>query len=546
MVKGIIAAMTREIRGLHEAAYLLALFTFLSQVLALIRDRAFAHFFGAGPTLDAYFAAFRIPDAVFAILTLFVSAYALVPMFHERNGPTSDASRRLLGSVLTVFGIASIGIAGFLFVTAPTVVMFLFPGFGADTLAHVVLLSRIMLLQPILLGLSSVVASVVQATRQFFLYALAPIFYNLGILVGVFFLYPTFGITGLAWGVVLGALLHLLVQTVPLCMNGFPLPRVSLAGFRETLKVVAVSFPRAAALSANQLLLLAFAGAASLAAAGSVSVVSFAYNLQSVPLSVIGVSYASALFPSLALLIARGEHDAFMREVWAAVRHVAFWLMPSATFVIVLRAEIVRVILGSGSFSWADTRLTAAVLAAFAVSLVAQAVILIFSRAYYAAGRSLVPVVVNVAAAGLTAVSIFGAVAWFQGADASRYFLDGLFRIGDLPGTEVITIALLYSFIYVIAALVFAILYARHFGYDPRTTRTLSTSFAASVIGAAAAYGALQIIAPFLPTDTFVGIALEGLAGAVGGGAVWAATLWLLKSTELSEITALVRARFKG
>jgi putative peptidoglycan lipid II flippase len=432
-----------------------------------------------------------------------------------------------------------------LFVAAPWLERILFPGFDPERLSAVIMLSRIMLLQPILLGLSSIVASVVQATRQFFLYALAPIFYNLGILAGVFFLYPQFGIAGLAWGVVLGAVLHLMVQGIPLFMNGFPLPTISYAGIRDTVHVVAVSFPRAAALSANQLLLLAFAGAASLAAAGSVSVVSFAYNLQSVPLSVIGVSYASALFPSLALLYARGEHDAYMREVWAAVRHVAFWLAPASTFVIVLRAEIVRTILGSGSFSWADTRLTAAVLAAFVISLVAQAVILIFARAYYAAGRSLVPIVINVGAAALTAAGIFGAVRWFQGADASRYFFEGLFRIGDIAGTEVLMIALVYSAIYIIAAIIFAILYARRFGYDVRTTRTLVTAFAASVIGAAAAYAGLQVAAPYLPVDTFVGIATLGLVGAVVGGAVWAATLWLLKSSELAEIVALVRVRFK-
>ncbi len=503
MVKRILAAMTREIRGLHEAAYLLAVFTFLSQILALIRDRSFAHFFGAGPTLDAYFAAFRIPDSVFAILTLFVSAYALVPMFHARGGPASERSRSLLGSVLIVFGVASVLIALALFALAPMIERVLFPGFDAGRLAAVVMLSRIMLLQPILLGLSSVVASVVQASRQFFLYAMAPIFYNLGIIGGVLFLYPTFGIAGLAWGVVVGAVMHLAVQTLPLFMTGFPLPTVSREGFRDTIKVVLVSFPRAAALSANQLLLLAFAGAASLAAAGSVAVVSFAYNLQSVPLSVIGVSYASALFPSLALLFAKGEHDSFMREVWAAVRHVSFWLMPSALFIIVLRAQIVRVILGSGSFSWDDTRLTAAVLAAFVLSLVAQAVILVFSRAYYAAGRSLVPIVINVAAAALTACAIFGGVRWFQATLAAQYFFQGLFRIESIPGTEIIMIGLIYSLVYIVAGVLFAILYARRFGYDPRTTRTLLTSFAASVIGAAGAYATLQYAAPYLPTDRF-------------------------------------------
>lgn len=540
MVKKLLKVMTQEIRGLHEAAYLLALFTFLSQVLALVRDRAFAHFFGADATLDRYFAAFRIPDAVFAILTLFVSVYALLPLLNER-GVGSTASRELLGSVLVVFGVASSVIGCLLWFFAPYLVPLLFPGFDAGALASVVALSRIMLIQPVLLGLSSIVAAVVQASRQFFLYALAPIFYNVGIIAGIVFLYPQWGITGLAWGVVLGAALHLAVQAAPLFISGAALPRFSRAGFRETGRVVAVSFPRAAALSANQLLLLAFAGAASLAASGSVAVTSFAYNLQSVPLSVIGVSYASALFPSLSLLFTRGEHEAFMREVWAAVRHIAFWLIPAACFIVVLRAEIVRVILGSGSFSWADTRATAAVLAAFSISLAGQASLLIFSRAFYAAGRSLTPIFINVLAAILAAIGAFAGVLWLQRAPEPHSFLDTIFRTSNVAGSEIVMVGLIFSVVYLIAAVVFGIATARRFGYDHTTTRTLVVSVLASVLGASVAYGALQLVAPFLPTETFLGIAAEGLVGALAGGIVWALVNVFLKSEEFVVATAMVR-----
>lgn len=546
MVPRIITAMTREIRGLHEAAYLLAVFTFLSQVLALIRDRAFAYFFGAGSTLDAYFAAFRIPDIVFALITLFVSAYALVPMIAERGGSRTPESRALLGAVLVSFGAVAVVVSGILYVAMPRLVPVLFPGFTVDALTHVTELSRIMLLQPILLGLSSIAASVIQASRQFILYALAPIFYNLGIIAGAIFLYPALGPVGLAWGVVLGAALHFCVQFVPLVASGTGAPTLTEGGLAEVPKVALLSLPRALALSATQVLLLAFAGAASLAGAGSVAALTFAYNLQSVTLSVVGVSYASALFPALAALWAAGEREKFMIETWAAVRHVIFWTLPAITLIIVLRAHIVRVILGAGAFTWDDTRITAALLGAFAVSLAAQAALLVFSRAYYAAHLSRTPIIVNVAATLVAALAAYQGVQWVAHAPTTHYFVESLFRIGDIPGAEVVIIAVLYSLIITAAAIAFGVAYARRFGFDARTLGTALSSFAASVIAAVAAYEMLRVFGPLLPTETFVGILVQGAAAGVAGLVVWALVLLGLKSPELREVIAVVRRFVAG
>jgi len=537
MVGKLISAMNQQIRGLHEAAYLLALFTFLSQILALIRDRTFAHFFGADSVLDAYFAAFRIPDLVFAFLTLFISSYAVIPLIAERGGAKADASRELIGSVLAVFGVLSILSATLLYILAPGLVPLLFPGFDASLAEHVTALTRIMLLQPILLGLSSIAASVMQSSQKFFLFALAPIFYNLGIIVGALFFYPSLGIIGLAWGVVFGAALHLIVQSVPaLWYDQALVPRFPHHVFDDMRKVVFLSLPRALALSSQQVLLLVFVGIASLAAFGGVSVFTFAFNLQSVPLSIIGASYAAALFPSLSLLFAKGNTDTFVREVWSAVRHSIFWIMPAITLMIVLRAHIVRVILGSGAFTWADTRLTAAILAGFVVSLIAQSSILVFSRGFYAAGRSWEPIVVNVSAALAASAAAWAGVLWFREATFSRFFVEDLFRVSGIPGSEVIMIALAYSAVMLVAALVFGYLFARRFGFEGRTVSSLLFSFAASVIGAASAYGVLQLTGPLLPTDTFFGIFAQGATAGISGALVWLITLVALGSRDLKEV----------
>lgn len=543
MVRRVIVALTKPIRGLHEAAYVLAIFSVLSQVLALVRDRTFAHVFGAGPTLDAYFAAFRIPDILFAFLALFVSSFALVPLLSARSETEQGT---LVGNVLLTFGMFSIAISGLLWLLMPVIIPFLFPGFSPEISSNTILLSRIMLVQPVLLGLSSVASSVIQVMRRFVIYAFAPVLYNVGIIAGAVFLYPSFGIAGLGWGVVLGALLHLTAQAIPIIGRTRHMSFPTLASLRASMLEVALpSVPRSLALWAHQIVLLVFVGIASTTAVGAVAALSFALNLQSVPLTIVGVSYAAALFPALAALYASKETETFRREVWVSIKHIIFWTLPAIAFIIVLRAQIVRVILGSGEFSWSDTRLTAAILALFVVSLVSQAAILIFSRAYYAAKETFVPIIVNVSSALLAAATAFIGVSWISQADFPRYVLESLFRVSYISGTEILIVPLSYSIFITLASAVFAFLFSRRFGGDGTVWNTLGQSFAASTIGAFAAYGMLQALAPLLPTQTFFGIFAQGFGAALVGGLVWFITLFLLRSVELSEVLSVIFRRLK-
>lgn len=543
MVKGVLGAMTRPIQGLHEAAYLLAGFSVLSQVLALVRDRTFAHLFGAGPVLDAYFAAFKIPDLLFAFLTLFVSSFALVPIL---SGKVKEDQGAVIGNVLFAFGVSAIFLSGVLWLLMPLIIPALFPGFSPATVADTVLLSRIMLVQPVLLGLSSIATSVVQVLRQFVIYALAPILYNVGIIVGAIFFYPRFGISGLAGGVVLGALLHVLMQTIPVLRHAKDCWRPSFKSlYASVVEVALPSMPRAFALSAQQVLLLVFTSVASLTAVGAVSSFSFAFNLQSVPLTVIGVSYAAAIFPALAALVAKKENDLFMREVWASIRHVIFWTFPAITMIVVLRAQIVRIILGTGAFSWDDTRLTAALLACFAFSLIAQSAILIFSRAYYAANSTIIPIVLNVGGACVAGILAYGGVIWLNTSEFPRFFIEALFRVADVPATSVLAIPIAYSLSTIVTALAFAYLFKRRFGFDKAVLHTLGSSFAASVIAATGAYAVLQYSASLLPQDTFLGIFTEGLIAGLAGMFFWVVILFILNSREIKEIRVLILRTLK-
>jgi len=238
-------------------------------------------------------------------------------------------------------------------------------------------------------------------------YASAPVLYNVGIIAGIVFLMPRFGIEGVAYGVIIGALLHLLIQ-VPVVIKHGLFPRFLLKlDWMEIKDVVLLSLPRTITLSATHLTLIVLVAIASLMDEGSIAIFNFSFNLQSVPLAIIGVSYSVAAFPTLARFFSNGQREKFAEHIIAATRHIIFWSTPAIVLFIVLRAQIVRTILGSGEFDWSDTRLTAAALAVFVVSILAQALQLLFVRAYYAAGRTMVPLVVNIGSATIIIVLAF-------------------------------------------------------------------------------------------------------------------------------------------
>ncbi|MBM3261641.1 hypothetical protein FJY93_04475, partial [Candidatus Kaiserbacteria bacterium] len=385
--------ISREVRGMHQAAYLLAAFALGSQVLALVRDRLLAAAFGAGHTLDIYYAAFRAPDFIFATIASLMSLYALLPILSRMRTQSEEKMVSFLRSVLIVFfGVmAIVGMAAY--ILAPVLAPIIAPGIALDAAsrADFILLMRILLLQPILLGASNTIAALTQLRHRFVLYSVSPLLYNLGIIFGATVLYPHWGLSGLGWGVVFGAAMHLLVQ-VPFFFEEKSGPRLSLneliAGIKE---VLALSIPRTVALSSTQISLLAITAIASILAPGSIAVFTFAFNLQAVPLTIIGVSYSVAAFPTLAHLFAQGKQSEFVSYIEAALRHIVFWSIPAMVFMIVLRAQIVRVILGAGSFDWNATRLTAAALAIFVIALTAQSITLLIARTYYASGNTKKP-----------------------------------------------------------------------------------------------------------------------------------------------------------
>ncbi|MEK7087886.1 MAG: murein biosynthesis integral membrane protein MurJ [Patescibacteria group bacterium] len=552
MVKRLFQLIEREISGLHEAAYLLGFFAILSQVLGFFRDRLLASNFGAGEALDIYYAAFRVPDLIFILSASVVSLSVLIPFLSRKREEGKAAARVFLDSVFSAFFIFILLVSFVSFLAAPGLTRLLFPGFTAEMSLATALLMRIMLLQPIFLGISNLLASITQLERRFFIYAVSPVLYNLGIIIGVFFFYPVLGLAGLAWGVVLGAILHLAIQ-VPVIFRTGMMPRFFLPRNLSLIKdVVLVSLPRTLALSLQHITVLVLTTLGSLLGVGSIAVFNLSWNLQSVPLSIVGVSYSLAAFPTLAGFWNKGDTKTFGVTLSAAVRHILFWSVPALVLFVVLRAQIVRTVLGSGAFDWSDTRLTAAALALFAASVVAQSISLLFTRAYYAAGKSKTPLFIALGSALITVCSALLFSRIFGEAPVVRYFVESLLRVSDLQGTDMLVLPLSYSVGAIVGALVFWVLYTRDFRkFEPEVPRTFWQSFASSVIMGFVSYLLLNVFDNVLDLHTTLGIFLQGLFAGLGGLLAGAGILYLLGNLEIREIWAtfhhkIWKAKFIG
>ncbi|MEN9912808.1 MAG: hypothetical protein RLY66_216 [Candidatus Parcubacteria bacterium] len=538
MVKKWFSAIGREIRGLHEAAYLLAGFALLSQILGLVRDKLLAYSFGADHALDVYYAAFRIPDLIFVSIGSLVSASILLPFFVDRFEKGADEGKKFSDSIFTVFFGAMVISSVVAYFLVPKLIPLLLPGFADDpSLSDLILSSRIMLLSPFLLGLSNLYSSLTQMHRRFLVYAASPLFYNASIIVGVVVLYPMFGIAGLAIGVALGALFHMAIQ-IPFMLESGLLPRFTrMVDWASIKKAALLSLPRTITMSANQLATFFLTALASLMTKGSIAVFSLSFNLQSVPLTIIGASYSSAVFPDLSRLYVSGNHAEFLEKMIAAARHIIFWSTPIMVLFIVLRAQIVRTVLGAGNFDWADTRLTAASLAIFMISVIGQSLIVLFIRAFYAEGKTTRPLLINVISATVIVVLGYVFTKLFFAYPVFRFFLEDLLKVSGQVGTSTIVLSLAYSIGVILNTILHWWMFEKKYkGFSKPVLSTLLHSFSASVIMGYAAFLSLRPFAVVFPLTKVWGVFLQGLCSGLVGIGVGILVLLLLKNNELAEV----------
>lgn len=548
MVKKILAFINKEFDGVNEAALLLGFLTLFSQFLGLIRDRLLAGQVGAGAVLDTYYAAFRIPDFLYVSVASLISVTVLLPILVEKMGKENnkEKGKAFMGEIFTAFIIFMVFVSIVVYAFMPKLAVLIAPGFNDEHLVNLIKTSRLMLLSPIFIGLSNVFGVVTQAYKKFFVFSLSSVFYNLGIILGIVFLYPKFGLDGLAFGVIVGAILHLFVQ-VPALMKIGLIPRLSFRfNTKEILSVAKISLPRTLALASSNLSFIAIISIASTVGAGAISLFTFSYNLQSVPVGIIGISFSVAAFPVLVKSFQNQDKNTFSLNIINSAKQIIFWSLPATALFIVLRAQIVRVVLGVESFSWSDTKLTAATLAIFVLSLVSQGLVFLFVRGYYASGNTKKPLFINMFSALVVIMSSLFFINIFKQNPNILSYIEYVLRVENVPNTLMLALPMAYM----LGSFVNVFLLWRHFKKDflkgarSGIKSTLWEGIMSSLAIGLCTYILLGVFDNIFSINTFWGIFLQGFCSGIVGILIGVSILYFMKNDELLGVLEALRKKF--
>jgi len=396
-------------RALAQAGLIVTALFLVSRVLGYVRTLAIAASVPDVAQLGPFYAAFRIPDFLFQLVAAGALSSALIPVVAALFATDEEARAwRVVSTVTTLMLSALVVLAGIVLLFAPQLVDIITPGFDEEQLAQTTELTRIMVLSPLFLAAGAVATSVLNSRGRFAAAGLAPLVYNGAIILGAIVLVPTFGIAGLAYGVVLGAACHLLVQIPSLARLGARIrPRLDLGDGQARLALTLMA-PRAVGLGATQVVFLVMTSLASEIGADAVTVFNFAFTLLQIPIGVIGVPLGVVLLPSLAREAATGGTAEFRRLLVRGLSMLGYVMLAIAALGIVVSPDVVTLLFGVADIGEAAMAATAAALAVFLVGLTAHSLIAVLARAFYAlqdtrtpVAAALLAVVVNVIAANI-------------------------------------------------------------------------------------------------------------------------------------------------
>lgn len=515
----------KETVDVTAAALLVGVASLASRLVGLLRDRLLAAHFGAGAQLDAYYAAFRLPDFFYQLIVLGALSAGFIPVFAEYmerhgHGEAWKLAERVLATIAVILGGGCLAMA----LLADKLVPYTVPGFSGEQLALTVDLSRILLISTFTLGLSAVMGGVLQATRRFVAFSLAPVFYNVGIIIGIVGFSPSFGVAGVAWGVALGAGLHFMVQAlvaVPMGLRKLRMPSFVDPGVK---RILILMLPRIAGLAVQQINLIVLVILASSLASGSIAVFNLANNLQYVPIGLIGISFAVAAFPAFSQFAAANDLENLRLAFLNTVRKIMFLILPATALVLLLRAQIVRLVLGAGEFDWTATIRTADVLAIFAISLFAQSLIPLAARVFYAMQDTRTPLYVSL-------VSLAANV-------GLALLLVGPFGIRGLAAAFSIDALAQCAMLWFLLRRKFKHLDGKVVSWG--VAKTLAASIALFGFG----WIVRQAVGTVFPLRTFWQVALQAAAAGSVGCVAFYCVAWLLKIDELKDFNRAIKAKF--
>jgi putative peptidoglycan lipid II flippase len=381
-----------------SATAVVMLFFVLSRVTGLLREMIIGAQFGTSADLDAYLAAFRVPDLLFQLVAGGALGSAFIPTFAQVRAKQGEAAGWLLFSrVLNLVTLLLVILAALAALFAPFLIeRIIAPGFEPSQQRLAADLMRGMLIGTIVFGASGLVMGALNAIQHFVLPAAAPVLYNGAIIFGALLLAPRYGIYGLVIGVVLGSLAHFGVQ-IPGLLRRKASYRFDFSwqdrGVRDVARLMG---PRVLGLLFVQLNFLVNTILASGLAEGSLSALNYAWLLMLLPQGIFAQAIATVAFPTFAAQIAVEDTKGLHQTLLRTLRTVLFLTIPAAVVLYVLRVPIIQVLLERGNFDAGSTAAVAYALRFFALGLVAHAVVEIVVRVFYALKDTLTPVVVGI------------------------------------------------------------------------------------------------------------------------------------------------------
>lgn len=500
----------------RAASMVMALFV-VSRLSGLARELIIGARFGTGAELDAYLAAFRLPDIIFQLVAGGALASAFLPTlsgYLERED--REGADRLASSIINLLLIFLTLLAALAALSAPLLVRHIIaPGFTPEQQALTAMLMRGMLLSTIIFGVSGVVMAMLNARQHFLLPALAPAVYNLAIIAGAWFLAPQWGARGLVMGVVVGAAGHLAVQLPQVARARVwrwrPVLGLSDAGVREVARLMG---PRVLGLAAVHINFLINTILASNLASGSLAALNYAWLLMLLPQGIIAQAIATATFPTFSALSNRGEMGELRSLLSSTLRAITFLSLPAATGLLVLGTPLIRLLLQRGEFDTRSTQLVAYALTFLALGLVAHSVVEIVSRAFYALHDTRTPVTVAIAAMAANVVL--------------SLLLVGPLRHGGLAlANSIATIGEMIALLWLMRG--------RLKGLDGRRLglSLLRTGIACGLMA--------MVLLGWLRGMDGANVLLVAGGGILLGGVTFLGTAFLLQAEELQNIPALIR-----
>lgn len=380
-------------RVLVTVSLIITIAALLGRLLGWVRLVVIGSQFGASRELDAYFAAFRIPDAIFQLVVAGALASALIPVFTAYRARDQEREAwRLASSVMNLVVIVLAAASLLMAIFAPLIVPIVTPGFDVPTTELTVRMTRVMLLSPVFIGMGAVVSGILNSYERFTIPALAPLVYNAVIIAAAVFLVPYLGVEGLAVGVAVASLAHLLVQLPDLAAVGQRYDLTIGLSHPGVRRVAWLMGPRTLGLAAGQLNFIVSTVLASGLQEGSITAYNYAFQLSQIPVGVIGVSIAIALFPGLSRDAALGNVGEIRRQVSGSMRLLLFVAAPLTAIMVVLREPLTAVFFQYGLFSATSAARTADALAFFSLALGAHIVVHVVTRAFYAMQDTKIPV----------------------------------------------------------------------------------------------------------------------------------------------------------